>query len=258
MTDTNVKTYTRKSDANRGAKRAHGDNWAELYQVVAVEGGFAIEAKKAEPVKETKPAKAEAKPAAAKPASKPATKKAPAKVKAEPVKETVAAITETVIATELAEADKPTVAPVEVAPVAEQKAPVVGDLVAELKASTQALQSGLKAPAKALMSVASKPAAQTPAKAATPVEKAKGGRPISDEQVKARRRLTDWIAKQTGIFTVKGAVKALKLKKMHISNGFRWAEQTGLIERVDYKIEKRPGRREVNYKQKGAVIAKAA
>lgn len=252
MTDTNVKTYTRKSDANRGAKRAHGDNWAELYQVVAVEGGFAIEAKKVEsapePVKETK--------AAAKPAAKKPAAKAPAKVKAEPAKETVAAIAEQVVAKELAEADKPTMAPVEAAPapVAEQKAPAVADLVAELKASTQALQTGLKAPAKALMPVASKPAAQTPAKAAAPVEKKKGGRPISDDQIKARRRLEDWVNKQTGKFTVKEATKALKIKKMHISNAMRWLEQNNKVDRVEYKIEKRQGRRELYFKAAGVVL----
>lgn len=257
MTTNNAKVYTRKSDANRGAKRAHGDNWAELFQVVAVDGGFAVVAIKApEPVKEAKPAKA---------AKAPKAKPAP-KAKAEPVKPVVteevkAGVVAQVIAKELADADKPAeAAPVAVAPapVAEPKGPAVADLVAELKARTDALQTGMKAPAKALVAVASKPKAQTPAKAAAPVEKSKGGRPISDDQVKTRRRLADWISKQTGIFTVKGAVKALRLKKMHVSNGFRWAEQTGLIERVDYKVEKRPGRREVNYKQKGAVIAKAA
>lgn len=97
----------------------------------------------------------------------------------------------------------------------------------------------------ALVSVSANPNTTGPASTKS------AGRPISELQVKVRRRLVEYIRKQgAGNFGVKEATKALKLKKMHVSNAFRWCEHQGYIERLGYKqtAEKRPGRKEVLYK----------
>ena len=121
-------------------------------------------------------------------------------------------------------------------------------MVEELKAGIEAINKpAVKAKPKATVTVlvplAANPNATGPTKSV--------GRPISELQVKVRRRLVEYIRKQgAGNFGVKEATKTLKLKKMHVSNAFRWCEHQGYIERLGFKptAEKRPGRKDVMYK----------
>lgn len=86
---------------------------------------------------------------------------------------------------------------------------------------------------------------------ATGGTKSLGGRPISANQTKTRRMLVTFINAQNGQeFTVKQARKKLKMKLMHVSNAMRWAESTGIVSRMGYKVDdvKRPGRRELIFK----------
>ncbi|MNC41404.1 hypothetical protein D3C75_901710 [compost metagenome] len=91
--------------------------------------------------------------------------------------------------------------------------------------------------------------------------KSLGGRPIDPQQAKTRRSLVSFINAQNGqVFTVKQAKAKLKQKLQHVSNAMRWAETTGLVERVGYKTEavKRPGRRELEFKAKAQPQQQAA
>ena len=82
--------------------------------------------------------------------------------------------------------------------------------------------------------------------APTAGETRSAGRPISADQIKVRRRLVEFMRKQgAGQFTVKQATKALKLKRMHVSNAMRWAETSKLVQRLGYEPNKRPGRKDV-------------
>lgn len=169
-------TYTAKASATRAAKKAHGDNWAEVCKIVPVGDRFAIE----------------------------------------------------------------------VLRVHDDSEAARLQMVEELKAGLAAINKPAakpKATVTALVPLAGNPNPTGPTKSA--------GRPISELQVKVRRRLVEYIRKQgAGNFGVKEATKALKLKKMHVSNAFRWCEHQGYIERLGYKqtAEKRPGRKEVMYK----------
>lgn len=171
-------TYTAKASATRAAKKAHGDNWAEVCKVVPVGDRFAIEMLRVHDDSE---------------------------------------------ATRL-------------------------QMVEELKAGIAAINKPAakpKATVTALVPVSNNPNTTGPASTKS------AGRPISELQVKVRRRLVEYIRKQgAGNFGVKEATKALKLKKMHVSNAFRWCEHQGYIERLGFKqtAEKRPGRKEVMYK----------
>lgn len=117
-------------------------------------------------------------------------------------------------------------------------------MVEELKAGLAAIAKptpAKKATVTALVPVSANTNDTGPTKSA--------GRPISADQVKVRRRLVEYIRKQGGAeFGVKAATKALKLKRMHVSNAFRWCEHQGYIARGGYKEEKRAGRKEVLYK----------
>jgi hypothetical protein len=91
--------------------------------------------------------------------------------------------------------------------------------------------------------------------------KSLGGRPIDPQQAKTRRSLVSFINAQGGkAFTVKQAKAKLKQKLQHVSNAMRWAEATGLVERIGYKAEavKRPGRRELEFKAKAQPQQQAA
>lgn len=129
-------------------------------------------------------------------------------------------------------------------------------MVAELKAGIEAINAKPaatkpKATVTALVPVSANPNTTGPTKSA--------GRPISADQVKVRRRLVEYIRKQGGAeFGVKAATKALKLKRMHVSNAFRWCEHQGYIARGGYKEEKRAGRKEVLYKAVALPVAEAA
>lgn len=105
-------------------------------------------------------------------------------------------------------------------------------------------------------------AALTPAtpKAKPDNTKSVGGRPISPVQVKTRRSLVTYLNSLNGAqFTVKQARAKIKQKMQHISNAVRWAESTGLVERIDYLENKgRPGRRELIFKPVVAQVQKAA
>lgn len=101
----------------------------------------------------------------------------------------------------------------------------------------------------------------TPKAKAEPTQnKSVGGRPISPVQVKTRRSLVTFIESLKGAqFTVKQARAKIKQKMQHISNAVRWAESSGLIERIDYLENKgRPGRRELIFKPVVAQAQKAA
>ncbi|UOL48837.1 hypothetical protein [Pseudomonas phage Astolliot] len=64
-------------------------------------------------------------------------------------------------------------------------------------------------------------------------EKNPRGRPISESQVKVRRRVVSFIRGQGDQgFTVKAVTKALKLKRMHVSNAMRWAENSLIVKRI--------------------------
>lgn len=94
--------------------------------------------------------------------------------------------------------------------------------------------------------------------------KREGGRPLSPEAAKARRRLVNQLEKQMNagqaIVTVKEVTKATKLRKVTVSNQIRWAEAEGLIKREGYKLkpEGTPGRKEVMYTLVPAKVAAAA
>ena len=167
-------TYKEKSSANRAAKKAHGDNWAEVCKVVPVGERFAIELLKLE--------------------------------------------------TEAAK------------------------VVEELKAGLEILKGSKKTNnVRQLVPVAGGNAKSKVINLApTAGENRSAGRPISTDQIKVRRRLVEFMRKQnTGQFTVKQATKALKLKRMHVSNAMRWAELSGLVKRLGYETCKRPGRKDV-------------
>lgn len=136
------------------------------------------------------------------------------------------------------------------------KAPVKNvtpvDMVAALNDAAEQLKSNVES----VTSIAAPTKAKAPVTNVTPIKQGKGGgRPISEEQAKARVRLVKWIESQTGDFTVKQAAKALRIKRMHIGNGFRWAEAQGIIKRGAFVESKKPGRREVMYRHKDAVKA---
>jgi hypothetical protein len=161
-------TYKAKSSAVRAAKKLHGDNWAEMCNIVPGVDGFTVETLRIHDDSE---------------------------------------------ATRL-------------------------KMVEELTAGLKALD-----------------AVETPVKVVeltqTGNTKSLGGRPISANQTKTRRSLVTFINAQNGQeFTVKQARKKLKMKLMHVSNAMRWAESTGLVVRMGYKVDevKRPGRRELIFK----------
>lgn len=148
------------------------------------------------------------------------------------------------------------------------------------KAPTKA--AAKPAPAKAVTNKApAKPAptlklvqATTPAVKAAPKAKAgkavpvtaevkRGpGKPISPEALKARGRVVAHFEKQVAAnatdleVTVKVVTKALKIKKVTVSNTIRWAEAEGLIKRMGYKLKTGPGRKEVFYTIQTKALAK--
>jgi cell pole-organizing protein PopZ len=93
------------------------------------------------------------------------------------------------------------------------------------------------------------PEAVEPKKAALTVVEGSGkgpGRPISEAQVKVRRRVQAFIEKQTGQFTVKQVAKALKMSRMHVSNALRWCDHQKMVKKAGYKDnEGRAGRKEL-------------
>lgn len=72
------------------------------------------------------------------------------------------------------------------------------------------------------------------------------GRPISEKQVKVRRRVQAFLEKQTGHFTVKEVSKALRESRMHVSNALRWADHQKMVKKDGYKDNQgRAGRKEL-------------
>lgn len=97
--------------------------------------------------------------------------------------------------------------------------------------------------------------------AAEPAKRGRG-RPISSEAAKVRRRVVGSLVKlaATGEIevTVKATAKAVKLKKVTVSNTIRWAESEGILTRIGYKLKSGPGRKEVFYTINADKLAEAA
>lgn len=88
------------------------------------------------------------------------------------------------------------------------------------------------------------------------------GRPISTEAAKVRRRVVGTFVKLAAAgeieVTVKATAKAVKLKKVTVSNTIRWAESEGILTRIGYKLKSGPGRKEVFYTINADKLAEAA
>lgn len=88
------------------------------------------------------------------------------------------------------------------------------------------------------------------------------GRPISSEAAKVRRRVVGTFVKLAAAgeieVTVKATAKAVKLKKVTVSNTIRWAESEGILTRIGYKLKSGPGRKEVFYTINADKLAEAA
>lgn len=104
--------------------------------------------------------------------------------------------------------------------------------------------------------------AMTRANAANQPAKRGVGRPISSEAAKVRRRVVGSFVKLAASgeieVTVKATAKAVKLKKVTVSNTIRWAESEGILTRVGYKLKSGPGRKEVFYTINADKLAEAA
>lgn len=104
--------------------------------------------------------------------------------------------------------------------------------------------------------------AMTRANAAKQPAKRGVGRPISSEAAKVRRRVVGSFVKLAAAgeieVTVKATAKAVKLKKVTVSNTIRWAEAEGILTRIGYKLKSGPGRKEVFYTINADKLAEAA